>query len=488
MLRSIESTNFPLIYHEKGAIEGSFFNLTSGKLGLYHTYQPISTTKGAIPIEKRTISGRIGKEHSLAHNNRDFVADNVDRNRIKDNIVIIKENIEDVYHELFDEAMSEYNSKQKRKDRIIKDYYDHIRHSRQERDFHEVIFQIGNMDDTAVNSETGKTAAEIMKQFAEEFQQRNPQLRVFNAVIHMDEETPHLHLDFVPFATGQKRELSTRVSLTKALEQQDGFKGEGKFNTACKLWIDSEKQRLSELMLTRGIEWEQLGTYNEHLSVLDFKKQERSKEVARLENKLECTDYLIEQRKFLLNDVEAVIDRLDGDYQQKKEAISKVEAELSDKSATLAETTAAVAENMTILEQTAEKAAVIVDIDSVPVKETLFGGKITISKEDYDRISTIAKKHVTAVSHEKELNDEINKINDDKKTLNDKNVELTAKVEVLKKQVYSLDSVKASLKSVQNELDEWKHKYNKILEFIESLNLKEKLDRFLHPITHHKSR
>lgn len=284
---------------------------------------------------KRTISGRIGKEYSLAHNNRELITDNVDRSKIKNNIIIIQESIEDVYHELFDKALTEYNAKQNRKDRIIRDYYEHIRHSRQERDFHEVIFQIGNMNDTPVGSEIGKITADILKQFTEEFQARNPQLRVFNAVIHMDEETPHLHLDFVPFATGQKRGLSTRVSLTKALEQQGGFKAEGKMNTSCKLWIDTEKQRLSELMHARGIEREQLGTNNEHLSVLDFKKQERSKEVARLENKIECADNLLKRRNDLLNDVEAVIDRLDGDYWEKKEAVKTLEAELSDKSAAL---------------------------------------------------------------------------------------------------------------------------------------------------------
>lgn len=337
------------------------------------------------------------------------------------------------------------------------------------------------MDDTAVGSEMGKTAAGILRQFAESFQARNPQLRVFNAVIHMDEETPHLHLDFVPFATGQKRGLSTRVSLTKALEQQGGFIGEGKFNTSCKLWIDTEKQLLSELMLSRGIGWEQLDTHNEHLSVLDFKKQERSKEVARLENKLENTDKLIQHRKELLQDVENVIDRLDVEYQQKKEAVSKAESELSDKSAALAKTSAAVAKNIAVLEQTSEKTAVIIDVDSVPIKETLFGGKVTVSKEDFDRIAMLAKKHVTAVSHEAELNDEIDRLNEVKKTL-------TAKVEDLKKQVSSLGSVKASLLSIQKELEEWKRKYNKVIEFVESLSLKEKLEKFLNPISKHRLR
>lgn len=220
----------------------------------------------------------------------------MDSQRISDNIILKQDDIKSVYHELFDDALVEYNVKQKRKDRVIKNYHEHIRHSRQEKEFHEVIFQIGNKDDTPVNSEIGKTAADILKQFAEEFQKRNPHLRVFNSVIHMDEATPHLHIDFVPFAVKQKRGLSTRVSLSKALEQQ-GFVGEGKFNTCSKLWIDSEKKRLSELMLFRGIEWEQLGTQKEHLSVLDYKKQERQKEVAHLENKIECTDNILKSRE-----------------------------------------------------------------------------------------------------------------------------------------------------------------------------------------------
>ncbi|MBQ9982176.1 MAG: plasmid recombination protein [Oscillospiraceae bacterium] len=168
----------------------------------------------------------MSKKHSLPHNNREFLCENVDPTRTKDNITIIKDDIGQVYHELFDKALIEYNAKQKRKDRIIKDYHEHIRHSRQEQEYHEVIFQIGNQDDTPCGSDMGKVETELLREFAESFQARNPHLRVFNEVIHLDEATPHIHIDFVPFATEQKRGLSTRVSLTKALEQQ-GFKGEG---------------------------------------------------------------------------------------------------------------------------------------------------------------------------------------------------------------------------------------------------------------------
>ena len=281
--------------------------------------------KGAIPIEKRTISGRISKKHSLPHNNREFLCENVDPTRTKDNITIIKDDIGQVYHELFDNALAEYNAKQKRKDRIIKDYHEHIRHSRQEQEYHEVIFQIGNQDDTPCGSDMGKITAELLREFAENFQTRNPHLRVFNAVIHLDEATPHIHIDFIPFATEQKRGHSTRVSLTKALEQQ-GFKGEGKFNTACKLWIDNEKECLAQLMRFRNIEWEQLGTHNEHLSVLDFKKQQQ-----------------LQHRQELLNEVEDTIDKLDIEYQEKKEAVGQLDEDIATKEATLMENTALLA-------------------------------------------------------------------------------------------------------------------------------------------------
>lgn len=188
----------------------------------------------------------IGKG-DLYHNNRSFIAENVDKQRVKDNINIINEDIKKVYHELFDDALNKYNARQKRKDRMIKDYYEHIRHSRQEKDFHEVIFQIGNMNDTPCGSEPAEKATEALKRYAEDFQKRNPHLKMFNAVIHLDEATLHIHIDFVPFATGQKRGLSTRVSLTKALEQQE-FKSEGKFNTCSKLWIDNEKQVIADIM------------------------------------------------------------------------------------------------------------------------------------------------------------------------------------------------------------------------------------------------
>ena len=235
---------------------------------------------------KRTISAMRGKG-SLSHNRRDFIAENVDSSRTPLNVEYHNEDIRAVYHELFDNALARYNEKQTRKDRVIDDYYEKIRTGKQEKLFEELIIQICNKDDMSAASENGQLARQMLDEYMQSFQQRNPTLRVFSAHLHMDEATPHLHIDFIPFTTGSKRGLETRVSLKKALEAL-GFMGGTKSHTELNQWIESEKQALASIMARHDIEWEQKGTHEEHLSVLDYKKQERSKEVAALETQIDA--------------------------------------------------------------------------------------------------------------------------------------------------------------------------------------------------------
>ena len=131
-------------------------------------------------------------------------------------------------------------------------------------------------------TEEGRLAAKILDEYMQDFQRRNPTLRVFSAHLHMDEATPHLHIDFVPYTTGSKRGLDTRVSLKQALSSL-GFKGGTRRETELNQWVAAEKQQLAAIMLEHGIEWEQKGTHEKHLSLLDFEKQERAKEVSALE-------------------------------------------------------------------------------------------------------------------------------------------------------------------------------------------------------------
>lgn len=233
---------------------------------------------------KRTISAMRGKG-SLSHNSRQFIAENVDSSRTPLNVEYCNEDIRAVYHELFDNALARYNEKQTRRDRVIDDYYEKIRTGKQEKLFEELIIQIGNKDDMNASSENGQLARQMLDEYMQSFQQRNPTLRVFSAHLHMDEATPHLHIDFIPFTTGSMRGLETRVSLKKALEAL-GFTGGTKSHTELNQWIEAEKQVLASIMARHDIEWEQKGTHEEHLSVLDYKKQERSKEVAALETQI----------------------------------------------------------------------------------------------------------------------------------------------------------------------------------------------------------
>ena len=265
---------------------------------------------------KRTISFMTGKG-SVNHNSRKFHAKNTDSERSCLNVEYCNENVKDVYHELFDEALARYNEKQTRSDRRIDDYYEKIRSGKQEKPFHEIILQIGDKDNMGAKTENGQLAAKVLDKYMWDFQRRNPTLRGFSAYLHMDEATPHIHIDFVPFTTGSKRGLETRVSLKQAMINM-GFKGEGRSDNELNRWILSEKKVLARIMERHGIEWEQKGTHEQHLSVLDYKKQERAKEVAELNRRIEekqlevkglkATVEKIEETKELLGDVEKHLD------------------------------------------------------------------------------------------------------------------------------------------------------------------------------------
>lgn len=288
---------------------------------------------------KRTISFMTGKG-SVNHNSRKFHAKNTDPERSCLNVEYCNENVKDVYHELFDEALTRYNEKQTRSDRRIDDYYEKIRSGKQEKPFHEIILQIGGKDNMGAKTENGRLAAKVLDKYMRDFQRRNPTLRVFSAYLHMDEATPHLHIDFVPYTTGSRRGIDTRVSLKQALSAL-GFKGGTRRETELNQWVAYEKEQLAAVMLEHGIEWEKKGTHEKHLSVLDFEKKERAKEVAELEQSISdgkerLSDIQIQHRK-AVQETEQI--------RQKGEAIRQEVSELSETSDLLKEQATTLAED-----------------------------------------------------------------------------------------------------------------------------------------------
>lgn len=249
---------------------------------------------------KRTISVMLGNG-SVNHNSRKFKAENVDGERTHMNINYCNESIKKVYHELFDEALKKYNEKQTRADRKIDNYYEKISNSKQEKPFYEIIIQIGNKDDMSAVGDHAELAMTVLNAYYLSFQERNPSLRVFSAHLHMDEATPHLHIDFIPFITGSNRSLETRVSLKKALAAL-GFNGGTRGDTEWNQWVQFEKEQLAVVMERHGIEWEQKGMHEKHLSVLNYEKKMRAAEVAELNDQLsEKKDELITLEKRVEN-------------------------------------------------------------------------------------------------------------------------------------------------------------------------------------------
>ena len=305
----------------------------------------------------RTISIMVGKG-SVNHNSRKFHAKNTGPERSYLNVEYCNENLQLVYHQLFDEAKQRYNAKQKRADRMIPDYYEKIRSGKQEKLFHEVIVQIGNREDMNAQSENGALAAQVLDEYMREFQKRNPNLRVFSAHLHMDEATPHLHIDFVPFTTGSKRGMDTRVSLKKALAAQ-GYTGGSRGDTEWNQWVAAEKNALAVVMERHGIQWEKKGTHEKHLSVLEFEKRERAKELAALESQK--------------TELQERVDDLQENYIQQSEQVEQVEKTLQ-----------ALRDQQLSVEQ----------VEAVEAKAVPLTGKVMISKQDYETLTMAAQKYV----------------------------------------------------------------------------------------------
>jgi len=226
----------------------------------------------------KTISIVLGKG-SMTHNNREFIADNVDPERTYLNVTYVKQSLDDAYKECFGQALENYNAKQKRKDRIKDDYMAEIRHSRNgEKIFYENVVQYGDMYDTGIVGTDGeitadaKQAAEALDKYARTFQERNPNLYVFNMVLHMDEATPHLHIDYIPVAHGYKTGLETRNSLTKAYQQMGIPRAKNKLENETSMWHLREREYLTELALKRGMEITVKGVDRPGLSLPEYKE------------------------------------------------------------------------------------------------------------------------------------------------------------------------------------------------------------------------
>ena len=319
---------------------------------------------------QRTISIMTGKG-SVNHNDRKFTAQNVDKERTKNNVVYCNENIRTVYHKLFDDAVKRYNAKQTRSDRIIKNYYKKIsQESKQEKPFTEIIIQIGDKDNMGAETENGQLAKKILDDYMKGFQERNPNLYVFSAHLHMDEATPHLHIDYIPVAHGYKTGMETRNSLTKALQQMGFAKAVSKKENETVAWQQRERSYLTGLCREKGIDIEVMGIQRDNLSLPEYKAAMR--EVEALEQQAEEME---KHNKELATQSEELVRQID-----ELEARDKSNQELLEKHDLRATTLKTISKEVDAETKNIKSAA-------IPVNN-LFGGEeyVKVKKSDWNKI------------------------------------------------------------------------------------------------------
>ena len=223
---------------------------------------------------------------NINHNNRKFndkdkeQNSHIDFSRSGDNQYLVQKSLKELYKNEFGQAQADYNAKQKRSDRKIKNYYDQVKAGKKTSLQQEMILQVGGRDHFQDNPENRKIANEVLKKWYDQFEERNPNLKVYNAVIHNDEASPHMHLNFVPVATGYQRGMDKQVSFDKAIVQQEKtLNKERPFDD----WRNREVLLLEKMLKERGIERELVGT-NEFKDVNDFK--EKKEQIQELDTKI----------------------------------------------------------------------------------------------------------------------------------------------------------------------------------------------------------
>ncbi|WP_440032986.1 plasmid recombination protein [Bacillus cereus group sp. MYBK48-1] len=258
---------------------------------------------------------------NIRHNNRTMSEkekeqnSHIDYSRSDENKYLVQKDLKKLYREEFGEVLENYNAKQKRNDRKIDDYYKHIQSSKKTSLQQEMIIQVGDKDDFSSKQDFEK-ANEILEEWLLGFEKRNPNLKIYNAVIHNDEASPHMHLNFVPVASGYKRGLEKQVSFDRAITQQDPTLDKTRpFDD----WREKEVKILEEMLKERGIERKLVGS-NNYKDVNEYKeKKDLEKEILSLENQLfEKKNELLEMSERLPGEI-----KIKAEREKKTEVVNK---------------------------------------------------------------------------------------------------------------------------------------------------------------------
>lgn len=261
-----------------------------------------------------SISFNQSHQSSLSHNNRENIHGNpgINPSRLHENIYFVQKDIRSVYKDIFQEAVDKYNEKQKRNDRKIDDYYDKIHKDDKTHEQRELVVAIGEGKDDSKYREAKK---EALKQYAEAFQERNPNLAVYNMVLHDDEANPHLHINYVPNFESS-RGLTRRVGMDRALQQQ-GVEGKGRKLIAH--WRETETAYIEQLAKEHipNFERANVGSHK-YMKVRQYKEYAETKllvenEVEEKETQLQMIDHHLKNVEEKTNELQVKKKSLESD-------------------------------------------------------------------------------------------------------------------------------------------------------------------------------
>jgi regulator of replication initiation timing len=412
---------------------------------------------------------------SLSHNNRDFLPKNVDESRIKDNITFIKEPIAEAYEKIFCAAVERYNAKQTRDDRKIKNgYYEHVFNSKprntvvtspdKRNSFYEDLVQIGDKDDSGCGTPDGELVAECLIEYFHGFTERNPNFYVFQATLHNNEATPHLHIDYIPVGH-YKRGVDTQNGLSQALKEM-GFTGINAIND----WRIRERKVLEEICNARGFHIKEPQKARGSFAVEEYKaykdninelQQQQAKETAQLDN-------LNEQVEFS----QGHYDYLEKEIDEKSVVVEQLEGKQSALESEINQQTQQIQSNKAELDKISKKKADVKAVENIEVKHTIFGDKVTVSADDFENLQTMGKKQIVSSKSTKKLKSQVTELIQENQALIVENKDLKAK---------SSNSIQLRLENdrLNKQVNSLQEKLSRILDFIEKLNLKARLEVFL---------
>ena len=174
----------------------------------------VSNKKSAI-TSKAKLAG-VAKHNLRKYKSSDYSKDNIFIVYGTSNLI---DDVKTVYHKEFDEALEEYNKKQTRPDRRIEDYFEHVAGKEQDMAV-EIIIQIGDREFWKQYDDMKSYIKLSYEIILCEFIKRLPGFVVANAVVHLDEDSPHMHIVGVPVADGYKKGLSKQVSKRKVFTKE----------------------------------------------------------------------------------------------------------------------------------------------------------------------------------------------------------------------------------------------------------------------------